>query len=88
MVNYCVSGIPDALSVDELEDVLKKRYPKTEISYKAQAGGLPVAVLRKFDDIYARKEWGWKPLYDTPERLMDKFEKDLRDRPGYFGLAQ
>jgi hypothetical protein len=46
-----------------------------------------VAVLKKFDDSYARKEWGWKPLYDTPEAVITKFEKDVRERPRCFGLA-
>jgi nucleoside-diphosphate-sugar epimerase len=87
MVNYCVSGIPDALPVNELETALKKRYPKTEITFRASAGGVPVSAVKKFDDSYARKEWGWKPLYDTPEAIIEKFEKDLRERPGYFGLA-
>ena len=75
------------LSVNELETVLKRRYPKTEITYRAPVGGLPVSVLKRFDDSYARKEWGWKPLYDTPEAIIDKFEKDMRERPRCFGLA-
>jgi nucleoside-diphosphate-sugar epimerase len=87
MVNYCVSGIPDALSVNELETALKRRYPKAGITYRAPVGGLPVSVLKRFDDSYARNEWGWKPLYDTPEAIIDKFEKDIRERPRFFGLA-
>jgi len=87
MVNFCVSGIPDAVSVNELETVLKRRYPKTEITYRAPVGGLPVTTLKRFDDSYARKEWGWKPLYDTPEALVDKFERDMKERPRCFGLA-
>ena len=87
MVNYCVSGIRDALSVNELETVLKRRYPKTEITYRAPVGGLPVSVIKKFDDSCARKEWEWKPLYDSPEAIIDKFERDVRERARYFGLA-
>lgn len=86
MVNYCVSGIRDALSVNELEAALKRRYPKTEITYSPPLGGLPVSVIKRFDDSCARKEWGWKPLYDTPEAIIDKFEKDVRQRAKYFGL--
>jgi nucleoside-diphosphate-sugar epimerase len=87
MVNYCVSGIQDALSVNELKTAIKKRYPSTEITFSAPVGRLPVSVIKKFDDRYARKEWGWKPLYGTLEAVIDKFEKDIRDRPSYFGLA-
>jgi len=87
MVNYCVSGIHDALSVNDLETVLKRRYPKTEITYGAPMSGLPVSVIKTFDDSYAREEWGWKPLYDTPEAIIDAFERDVRERGRYFGLA-
>jgi threonine 3-dehydrogenase len=87
MVNYCVSGIADAVSVHELETVLKRRYPKTEITYRAPVGGIALTVVKRLDDSYARKEWGWKPLYDTPEAIIDKFEKDMRDRPSYFGVG-
>jgi len=88
MVNYGVSGIPDAVSVNELETVLKKRYPGTTISYRAQVGALPVSAVKKLDDSCARKEWGWKPLYDTPDAMIERFEKDLRERPGCFGLVR
>ncbi len=87
MVNYCVSGIPEAVSVCEIETILKKRYPRTEIIFKAPVGGLAITTLKRFDDSYAREEWGWKPLYDTPEALIERFEKDVRERPRCFGLA-
>lgn len=86
MVNYCVSGVPDAVSVNHLEAILKKRYPTTEINYKASVGGISVSVKR-FDDSYARKEWGWEPLYSTPEAIIEKFEKDMTDHAKRFGLA-
>jgi nucleoside-diphosphate-sugar epimerase len=87
MVNYCISGTPGAVSVHELETALKRRYPGTEIAYRSAASGLAITALKKFDDSYARKEWGWKPLFDTPEAIIDKFEKDMKERPGCFGIA-
>lgn len=87
MVNYCVSGIPEAVSVREMESTLKRLYPGTTITYKPAAGALGVTALKRLDDSFARKEWGWKPLYDTPEALIEKFERDIRERPRCFGLA-
>lgn len=87
MVNYCVSGIPNAVSVNGLETILKSRYPGTEITYRPPAGEILVTSIKRFDDGYARREWGWKPLYDTPEALIDKFEKDIRERPRCFGIT-
>jgi nucleoside-diphosphate-sugar epimerase len=86
MVNYCVSGVPDAVSVDEMERILKKRYPKTSISYRKTLGEIRVGVVKRFDDSCARNEWGWKPLYSTPKAVVEKFEKDLKEHPRRFGL--
>jgi nucleoside-diphosphate-sugar epimerase len=86
MVNYCVSGIPDAVSVNDMETILKKRYPKTSISYQKPLGEIRVGGVIKFDDSCARNEWGWKPLYTTSEAVVERFEKDMRDHPRRFGL--
>ena len=91
MVNYCVTGIPDAVSAKVIEAVLKKRYPKTSVTYKLepalQKQRERFGVVKRFDDSYARKEWGWSPLYTTPEAIIDIFEKDMKDHPKRFGLA-
>lgn len=39
-----------------------------------------------FDDSFARKEWGWKPQWTTPEAIIDIFEKDLKEHPQRFGM--
>ena len=74
MVNYCVSGTPGAVSVHELETALKRRYPGTEIAYRSAASGLAITALKRFDDSYARKEWGWNPKYKLPEMTIDMLE--------------
>ena len=43
--------------------------------------------MKVFDDSYARKEWGWKPLYNTPELIIDIFEKDFKEYPKRYGLV-
>lgn len=86
MVNYCVSGVSDAVSVNNMETILKKRYPKTSISYRNPLGEIRVGVVKRFDDTYARNEWHWKPLYATPEAVVEKFERDMKEHPMRFGL--
>jgi len=85
MVNYCVSGMPEAVSTNDMETILRKRYPKTTISYRSPLKGL-VGGVKRFDDSCARNEWGWKPLYTTPEAVVGKFEKDMKEHPKRFGL--
>ena len=91
MVNYCVASIPDAVSAKELEAILTKRYPKTKIAYNMEPAQQELrrktGIMKRFDDTYARKEWGWSPLYTTAEAMIDIFEKDMKDHPKRFGLA-
>ena len=91
MVNYCVAGVPDAVSVKEVVDILTKRYPKTKVTYNmhptSQAIRRGLGVITRFDDSYARKEWGWSPLYSSAEAIIDIFVKDIKDHPKRFGLA-
>jgi threonine 3-dehydrogenase len=86
MINYCVSGVSDAVSVNNMETILRKRYPKTSISYRNPLGEIRVGVVKRFDDTYARNEWHWKPLYTTPEAVVEKFERDMKEHPTRFGL--
>ena len=86
MVNYCVASVQDAVSTKEMEAILQKRYPKTSITYKDAPRGIDVSGIKRFDDSFARKEWGWQPLYTTTEAMVDQFEKDMKDHPGRFGL--
>ena len=91
MVNYCVASVPDSVSAKELETILTKRYPKTKVNYNMdpamQALMEKIGITTRFDDSYARKEWGWSPLYTTAEAIVDIFEKDIKDHPKRFGLA-
>ena len=91
MVNYNVAGIPAFISAQELETVLKRRFPKAKVTYKLEPFLQTLhrrrAVFKVFDDSYARKEWGWKPEYATVETIIDIFEKDMKEYPRRYGLA-
>ena len=91
MLNYNVAGIPAVISAKEVETILTRRFPKTKVTYKPdptrqrRRGGF--SAWKVFDDSYARKEWGWKPQYTTPEAIIDIFEKDMKEHPIRYGLA-
>jgi len=92
MANYNVTGIPAVISAKELETILVSRFPGTKVTYKtdslSQTGFYKaLSVMKVFDDSYARKEWGWKAKYATPEAIIDIFEKDMKEYPRRYGLA-
>ena len=92
MTNYNIAGIPAVISAKELEAILVKRFPKTRVTYKPVTLSQKevyksLSVMKVFDDSYARKEWGWKPQYATPEEIISIFEKDVKEHPGRYGLA-
>jgi len=94
IMNYNVAGIPAVVSAKEVETALKKRYPKTEVTYKLDSAlksirGRSNALTpwNVFDDSNARKEWGWKPEYDTPDKIISIFEEDVKQHPKRYGLA-
>ncbi|MBL7126355.1 MAG: NAD-dependent epimerase/dehydratase family protein [Dehalococcoidales bacterium] len=92
MVNYNITGIPAVTSAKKLEAVLKSRFPQFEVSYKpdplSQTGFYKAfGAMKVFDDSYARKEWGWQPLYSTPEAIIDRFEQDSREHLRRYGMA-
>jgi len=41
-----------------------------------------------FDDSCARREWGWSPVYSTPEAVIERFKRDVKEHPRRYGLAQ
>ena len=90
MMNYNVAGIPAVISARDLETFLTKRFPKSKVTYKLDPSLQTLhgrhAVMKAFDDSYARKEWGWKPQYSTLEAIIDIFEKDMKDHPKRYGL--
>ena len=89
MINYNVAGIPEVISAAQLEALLKQRYPKTKVNYKADASTQKFYrnAMTLFDDSYARKEWGWKPAYSTPQAIIEQFEQDVTEHPKRYGLT-
>lgn len=88
MVNYNVAGVPKFITASEIENMLKKRYPTAVVNYNPDPSsfiGYPADTI--FDDSYARNQWGWSPVYVTPEAIIEQFERDIKEFPGRYGLA-
>ncbi len=89
MMNYNVTGFASVITAKETERILKKRYPGFKVEYKMSTDPRRMARgMAVFDDSCARKEWGWSPVYTTPEAVIDRFEKDVKENPGRYGLAK
>jgi hypothetical protein len=90
MMNYNVAGIPEFVTAAELETALINRYENTKVIYKPDASleeiGNDFRILKRFDDSYAREEWGWYPEYDTVDRIIDVFETDIKSYPNRYGM--
>jgi threonine 3-dehydrogenase len=89
MMNYNVTGVPHVTSAGETEAILKKRYPGFEVEYQKISDPRPHRrTMTVFDDSNARREWGWSPVYTTPEAIIERFENDVKAHPGRYGLAE
>jgi len=89
MMNYNVAGIPPVISARETAAILKKRFPGFKVEYKRSPDPRRrVQGMAVFDDSYARREWGWSPVYTTPEGVIERFERDVQEHPRRYGLAR
>jgi threonine 3-dehydrogenase len=89
MMNYNVAGIPDVVPARELETFLKTRHSEFGVNYKVDplAGTTHrrTSKMTRFDDSFARKEWGWSPAYSTLEAIVSQFDRDLKAYPSRYG---
>ena len=92
MMNYNVAGSPEFVTATELETTLGNRYRDAKVIYEPDSSleeiGNDFRILKKFDDGYARNEWGWYPEYDTIDRIIDAFEMDIQSNPERYGIQQ
>jgi threonine 3-dehydrogenase len=90
MMNYNVADIPDVISAKEVEAYLKTHYPLFNVNYeKDPVTGIThhrPGLMTRFDDSYARKEWGWSPIYTNLETIVNQFQKDVKGHPKRYGL--
>ncbi|MBP1718679.1 MAG: hypothetical protein H6Q43_2117 [Deltaproteobacteria bacterium] len=83
MICYLIAGIKPMTSAAELEEAIRRHFPKARLTYKPD----PLAMAFhgknqgiKFEDAFAEKEWGWKPEYSL-DRTIEDFYAELRKNP-------
>ncbi len=87
---YNISGVSPAQEASELEKAVKKFIPEARITYKPDRvamevmQSLPIKVL---DDSRARQEWGWRPQYDSYDKVVKDFIQEVKTRPEFYGLT-
>ena len=79
-MNYNIAGTPEMVSAKSLENYLKQKHPGFEVTYKSKDEAVHKVTTKVFSDAYARKEWGWRPQFDSMEAIVEQFEMDARDR--------
>lgn len=90
MMNYNVAGVGEFVSARELERALGERYPQSKVVYRPDSSleviGNDFRTLKRFDDSYAREEWGWFPECGTVDAIIAAFETDVRSHPERYGI--
>ena len=74
-VCYLINGVLNPPNAGELSEMVKAKLPNANTSFKVDEEWQKVlessAVL--IDDKYAKNEWGWKPTFDTYDKIIDDF---------------
>jgi nucleoside-diphosphate-sugar epimerase len=88
MVNYNVTGPGPAVSAREIADAIKKFIPDAVITFKQKQSDASAhrGHMGRFDDSYAREEWGWQPEHPTVDKIVEAFIKDMKAHPHRYGL--
>jgi threonine 3-dehydrogenase len=90
-VSYNISQVSPAFTARELELTIRKFVPDARISYQPD----PVVMafyrnqsMKVIDDRRAREEWGWQPQYQDLESIVADFIREVKTRPGFYGLER
>jgi len=91
MVNYNVGSTREKISAGDLARAIKKQIPGADIQYKPDPFAVKAwsahSAVKFWDDSCARQEWGWQPLYTTPDDWVSDFINEIKTRPERYGLT-
>ena len=89
-INYNVCGLRETKAAKELEEAIRKHIPEFSLTYKPDHDVVEYLTKyqagQSYDDTNAREEWGWKPLYEDLESIVEDYIKEVRTRPEFFGI--
>jgi len=74
-VCYLINGVRSPPEAGELAKMVQKKIPSAKTSFETNQEWQSVleASALLIDDKYAKNEWGWKPTFDTYEKIIDDF---------------
>lgn len=81
MIAYNVGAT--AASPKDIETAVKKYAPGAAVTYPPR-GNQPGPQPRRWDDSYARKEWGWSPDFDNIDKIVAGFVEEMKRNPGLY----
>ncbi len=80
-VNYFINGVQNPLPTSgEMVEMVKKKIPGAQIDYNVNEDWdkLLKSASHPVDDSSSIKEWGWKPKYDSWDKIIDAYVAALK----------
>ena len=80
-INYFINGVQNPLpTAGEMAEMVRKKLPDARITFDVNPDWdkLMRSASHPVDDSSAAKEWGWKPKYDTFDKFIDAYLRDLK----------
>jgi len=74
-VCYLINGVTNPPTAGELAEMVKAKLPNAQTNFEVDPEWQKVleASALFIDDKYAKNEWGWKPTFDTYDKIIDDF---------------
>ena len=74
-VCYLINGVTNPPTAGELAQMVKAKLPNAQTNFEVNEEWQKVleGSALFIDDKYAKNEWGWKPTFDTYDKIIDDF---------------
>jgi nucleoside-diphosphate-sugar epimerase len=80
-INYFINGVQNPLpSAGEMAEMVRRKIPGVQVTFDENPDWTKLlkSASHPVDDNSAVKEWGWKPKYDTFDKFIDAYLRDLK----------
>ena len=80
-INYFINGVQNPLPTSgEMVEMVKKKIPNAQIDWKVNEDWdkLLKSASHPVNDSSSIKEWGWKPKYDSWDKIIDAYLEALK----------
>jgi threonine 3-dehydrogenase len=90
-ISYNIAGLRESKTAKDLEEAIKKHLPEFSLKYKPDKEAVEYnkkyETWKLFDDTRAREEWGWHPLYEDLDSIIEDYINEVHTRPEFFGIS-